>query len=75
VMPAVMAPAPGGLHFEQVAPLLARLARRQPVVGIDIVEIAPRFDAANGISCITAGRLIVTVIGASWAGRRARPAA
>ncbi|HXQ32185.1 MAG TPA: arginase family protein [Steroidobacteraceae bacterium] len=75
VMPAVMAPAPGGLYFEQVAPLLVRLARRQHIVGMDIVEIAPRFDAANAISCITAGRLIVTTIGASWAGRRARPAA
>lgn len=71
VMPGVMAPAPGGLHFEQVAPLLARLARRQPVVGMDVVEIAPAFDAANGITCVTAGRLIVNVLGASGAFRAA----
>jgi agmatinase len=71
VMPGVMAPAPGGLYYEQVAPLIARLARRQPVVGMDIVEIAPQFDAANGITCITAGRLIVTLLGAGGARGRA----
>lgn len=69
-MPGVMAPAPGGLTFAQVAPLLATLARRQPVVGMDVVEIAPRYDAANGITCITAGRLILTVLGHSAAARR-----
>lgn len=73
VMPGVMAPAPGGLYYEQVAPLIATLAARQPVVGMDIVEIAPQFDAANGITCITAGRLVVNLLGASGA-RRAREA-
>ena len=75
VMPGVMAPAPGGLHFEQVAPLLTLLGRRQPVVGMDIVEIAPALDAANGITCITAGRLIVNLIGASGEFRQAGRAA
>jgi agmatinase len=67
VMPGVMAPAPGGLTFAAVAPLLATLARRQPVLGMDVVEIAPRYDASNAITCITAGRLIVTVLGHSAA--------
>lgn len=66
-MPGVMAPVPGGLHFDQVAPFLRTLAARHRIVGLDIVEIAPTFDAANGITCITAGRLIVNVLGASWA--------
>ena len=69
IMPGVMAPAPGGLAYGQVAPLLAALARRQPIVGMDVVEIAPRYDASNAITCITAGRLIVTVLGHSWAAR------
>jgi agmatinase len=71
-MPGVMAPAPGGLTFAEVAPLLSALARRQPVVGMDVVEIAPRYDASNAITCITAGRLIVTVLGHSWAARAGR---
>lgn len=65
-MPGVMAPAPGGLRYEQVAPLLRAIAERQRIVGFDVVEIAPRYDAANAITCITAGRLIVTALGASW---------
>ena len=65
-MPGVMAPTPGGLRFHQVAPLLRAVARRHRVVGMDIVEIAPSFDSPNGITCVTAGRLILNVIVASW---------
>jgi agmatinase len=64
--PGVMAPTPGGLRFHQVAPLLRAIARRHRIVGMDLVEIAPSFDAANGITCVTAGRLILNVLGASW---------
>jgi agmatinase len=65
-MPAVMAPTPGGLYFRQVAPLLRALARAHRIVGMDLVEISPAFDPANGITCVTAGRLILNVLGASW---------
>jgi agmatinase len=65
--PGVLAPVPGGLRFAQVAPFLRTLAKRHRIVGLDIVEIAPSFDASNAITCITAGRLIVNVLGASWA--------
>ena len=65
-MPGVMAPTPGGLRFHQVAPLLRAVARRHRVVGMDIVEVAPAFDSVNGITCVTAGRLILNVLVASW---------
>ena len=65
-MPAVMAPTPGGLRFHQVAPLLRAVARRHQVVGVDLVEVAPSFDVANGMTCVTAGRLILNVLAASW---------
>jgi len=65
--PGVLAPVPGGLRFAQVAPFLRTLAKRHRIVGLDIVEIAPSFDASNAITCITAGRLILNVLGASWA--------
>jgi agmatinase len=71
-MPGVMGPAPGGLYFRQVAPLLRSVARRHRVVGMDLVEVAPSFDYANRITCITAGRLLLNVLGASWAQRQAR---
>lgn len=66
-MPAVMAPTPGGLYFRQVAPLLREVARHHRIVGMDVVEIAPSFDFANGLTCIMAGRLILNVLAASWA--------
>lgn len=66
-MPGVMAPTPGGLRFQQVAPLLRGVARGHRVVGMDIVEVAPSFDLANGVTCVTAGRLILNVLVASWA--------
>jgi agmatinase len=65
-MPAVMAPTPGGIYFRQLAPLLRAVARRNRIVGMDVVEIAPSFDFANGLTCITAGRLILNVLSASW---------
>jgi agmatinase len=34
---------------------------------MDVVEVAPSFDFANGITAIMAGRLLVNVLGASWA--------
>lgn len=65
-MPGVMAPAPGGLLFRQLAPLIRAIAQRHRVVGMDIVEVAPGFDFANQLTCITAGRLILNALGSSW---------
>lgn len=70
-MPAVLAPSPGGPLFREVAPFLRALAERNEVVGMDVVEIAPSMDLANGITCITAGRLLLTVLAASWGERGA----
>ncbi len=64
--PAVMAPTPGGIYFRQLAPLLRTVARQNRIVGMDIVEIAPSYDFANGLTCIAAGRLILNVLAASW---------
>ncbi|WP_157217091.1 arginase family protein [Flavisphingomonas formosensis] len=65
-MPGVMAPSPGGVAMRQLLPLLRILGRRNRVIGLDIVEIAPSFDFTNGLSCINAGRMIVNMLGASW---------
>jgi agmatinase len=65
-MPAVMAASPGGILYREIAPVLRRIAREHRVVGMDVVEVAPSYDSANGITAITAGRLLVNVLGASW---------
>ena len=64
-MPAVMAPTPGGIYFRQLAPLLRSVARRNRIVGMDIVEVAPSYDFKNGLTCVMAGRLITNVISRS----------
>jgi agmatinase len=62
IAPAVAAPMPGGVTFLQARNLIHGLVRKGRVVGMDVVEITPRHDV-NQITCITAGRLIVNLIG------------
>ncbi len=60
--PAVAGPAPGGVTFRQARTLLRGLVRKGRVVGMDVVEITPARDL-NQMTCITAGRLLVNLIG------------
>lgn len=64
VMPGVAGPVPGGLTFPQVAELMQGVARKGRVVGLEIVELVPDLDV-NQITAITAGRIILNVIGAA----------
>ncbi|WP_407277908.1 agmatinase [Aromatoleum evansii] len=65
IMPAVDGPAPGGVTFVQARKLIHGLVRKGRVVGMDIVEIQPSKDNASKLTCVTAGRLIVNLIGAA----------
>ena len=64
IAPGVAAPCPGGVTFAQARKLIHGLVKKGRVVGMDVVEITPRADV-NQITCITAGRLIVNLIGAA----------
>ncbi|PTM43336.1 agmatinase [Bosea sp. 124] len=64
IAPGVAGPCPGGLTFPQVRTLIHGLVGKGRVVGMDVVEITPRSDV-NQITCITAGRFIVNMIGAA----------
>lgn len=64
IMPAVMAQTPGGLNWVQIHQLVHGLLRKGPVLGMDLVEIAPMHDVGN-ITMIHAERLICNFIGAS----------
>lgn len=63
IMPAVGAPAPGGLSYFQTIGILQGLAIRGRIVGMDLVELVPDRDI-NTISSLTASRLILNLIGA-----------
>jgi agmatinase len=64
VMPAVGAPQPGGVTYRQTIDLIKGLIRKGRLLGADIVEIMPARDV-NEISSITAGHIILNIIGAA----------
>lgn len=64
IMPAVMAQTPGGLDWLQIRKLIHGLVKKGRVVGMDLVEIAPRNDVGD-TTMIHAERLICNFIGAS----------
>ena len=63
IMPAVNAQTPGGVSWYQIRKLIHGLVKKGKVVGIDLVEIAPKHDVGN-ITMIHAERLICNFIGA-----------
>lgn len=64
IMPAVMAQTPGGLDWMQVRQLVHGLINKGRVLGMDLVEIAPRYDVGD-ITMVHAERLICNFIGAA----------
>jgi len=63
ILPAVLAPSPGGLLHWQVLELLAGLAAKCRIVGFDLVELMPARDT-TGLSALTAARLVCNAIAA-----------
>lgn len=63
VMPAVMNPQPDGVRYRQVLNIIKGLTKKGKLLGVDIVELVPEKDL-NAISCLTAGHIILNVIGA-----------
>ena len=62
IMPGVAARTPCGLTYAQVIDLIAGLGRRAKIAGFDLVELYPPADI-DGLSALTASRLLVNVIG------------
>lgn len=63
IAPGVNSPAFGGLDYWQATWLLQAVATRCTVVGMDMVEVAPRHDH-RGMTSILAARLILNLIAA-----------
>jgi agmatinase len=62
VMPGVAARVPGGLSYMQVIELIEAAGKRGRIAGFDLVELYTPSDI-NGISALTAARILVNVIG------------
>ena len=63
IAPGVNSPAFGGLDYWQATDLLAGAALRGRIVGMDMVEVAPRHDL-RGMTSMLAARLILNLVGA-----------
>jgi agmatinase len=61
IMPAVGTPEPGGLSYGQVVSIIETLAKKGPIIGLDLVELAPI--PGHRVSEFTAARLLYKVLG------------
>ena len=62
IAPGTGTPSHGGFLYYEVLELLAGLAKRGPVVGIDLVEVAPDYDH-TGTTAILAAQVLLNFIG------------
>jgi agmatinase len=68
VLPGVGTPEPGGLSYYQVLEILRTVAGRGPVVGLDLVELAPI--PGHRVSEFTAARVLYKALGYMYQSRR-----
>ena len=61
VVPGTSSPEPDGLTYAQAMALLAATARRNTVVGLDLVELAPNLDP-SGLSALIGARLVMETL-------------
>ena len=57
IMPAVLAPTPGGLTYTEVCDLLQGITSKAKLVGFDMIEFVPERDPA-GTAAYVAGRIV-----------------
>lgn len=62
IAPGTGTPSHGGFLYYEVLELLALLAKRNRIVGIDLVEVAPDYDQ-TGSTAILAAQLLLNLIG------------
>jgi agmatinase len=68
IMPAVGTPEPGGLTYYQTLTIIETLARRGPIIGLDLVELAPI--PGQRVSEFTAARLLYKALGYIYQSRK-----
>jgi agmatinase len=72
IAPGTGTPSHGGFGYYEVLELLAGLAQRGTVAGIDLVEVAPDYDHA-GVTSVLAAQLTLNLIGRVMAARNKPP--
>lgn len=62
IAPGTGTPSHGGFLYYEVLELIAAVAKRQRIVGIDLVEVAPDYDPTGSTSTLAA-QLLLNIIG------------
>ena len=68
IMPGVGTPEPGGLTYYQALTIIETLAQRGPIIGLDLVELAPI--PGQRVSEFTAARLLYKALGYIYHSRK-----
>lgn len=70
IAPGTGTPSHGGFGYYEVLEILQGVALRQPVVGIDLVEVAPDYDR-DGTTAILAAQVLLNFLGFIFHARKA----
>ncbi|WP_417332619.1 agmatinase [Halarcobacter sp.] len=65
VFPGTGTPEPGGIDFHDMMKIISILSRLENVVGLDVVELSPKFDASGvstAVACKTLRELVLATI-------------
>mgnify|MGYP003646157145 CR=1 FL=1 len=73
IAPGTGTPSHGGFLYYEVLELIAGLAMRGEIVGIDLVEVAPPYDPAE-VTAILAAQILLNAIGRIFLARKTRGA-
>ncbi len=73
IAPGTGTPSHGGFLYYEVLELLQAVASRNPVIGIDLVEVAPDYDP-TGSTSILAAQLLLNMLGFVFHARAQHPA-
>jgi agmatinase len=68
--PGTGTPEPGGLTSRQLLDAVRRLAQRLPIVGMDVVEVAPAYDTSD-VTAMLANRVVLEALSGIALRRRA----
>ncbi len=68
IAPGTGTPSHGGFQYDEVLDIVAGLAKRGTIVGIDLVEVAPDYDH-TGTTAILAAQILLNTLGRIFAAR------
>jgi agmatinase len=73
IAPGTGTPSHGGFLYYEVLEILQQVARTHPVIGIDLVEVAPDYDP-TGSTAILAAQVLLNTLGFIFHARSTTPA-